>query len=165
MNFIAISVASLVPILLGMIWYSNFMFGKIWMKEAGLSLDQMKTGSMAVIFGCSFLFSFMLAFNIQSLTIHQFAIPSALMLAIEDPTRKESAQAIIDSFTTGIYANDFRTFKHGLLHGIISAIFIVLPVIGMNSLFEKRSFKYIFIHVGYWIISFGIMGGIVSAWK
>jgi hypothetical protein len=37
----------------------------------------------------------------------------------------------------------------------------VLPLIGINSLFERKSFKYIFIHTGYWIISLALMGGVL----
>jgi hypothetical protein len=57
--------------------------------------------------------------------------------------------------------DSFRTFKHGMLHGIITSIFLVLPIIGINALFERRGAKYIFIHVGFWAICFALMGGIL----
>jgi hypothetical protein len=63
------------------------------------------------------------------------------------------------------YGNNFRTFKHGALHGFISAFLMVLPVIGTNALFERKGFKYIAINVGFWIINFTIMGGIICAWQ
>jgi hypothetical protein len=62
------------------------------------------------------------------------------------------------------YGNEFRTFKHGLLHGVISAISIALPILGIVALFERKSAKYIFIHLGYWVITLGIMGGIICAY-
>jgi hypothetical protein len=34
---------------------------------------------------------------------------------------------------------------------------------GTNALFERRSWKYIFMNVGYWALSAAIMGGIISA--
>ena len=63
------------------------------------------------------------------------------------------------------YGSNFRTFKHGVLHGVIGAITIALPVIGINALFERRSFKYVLISGGYWIVTFMIMGGIICMMK
>jgi hypothetical protein len=63
------------------------------------------------------------------------------------------------------YGDRFRTFKHGALHGGITSIFFVLPMIAIPAMFERRSAKYILIHAGYWFISLCIMGGIICAWK
>jgi len=59
------------------------------------------------------------------------------------------------------YGSNFRTFKHGAFHGILASLMLALPLIGINALFERKGFKYIAINVGYWIVSFAIMGGIV----
>jgi hypothetical protein len=59
------------------------------------------------------------------------------------------------------YGKEFRTFKHGAFHGTISAILIALPLIAINALFEKRGFKYILIHVGYWLVTFILIGGVI----
>jgi hypothetical protein len=37
-------------------------------------------------------------------------------------------------------------------------------MIAINGLFERKSWQYIFIHSGYWIISLMIMGAVVCAW-
>jgi len=39
-----------------------------------------------------------------------------------------------------------------------------LPIIVTNGLFEQRSFKYMMVITGYWVVSFAIMGGIINAW-
>jgi hypothetical protein len=44
----------------------------------------------------------------------------------------------------------------------LAAIFIVLPIIGINSIFERKSFKYVLIHVGYWALTLALMGGVIS---
>lgn len=72
---------------------------------------------------------------------------------------KESFQVFMNDYGTA-----FRTFKHGVLHGVLAGIFIVLPVLGTNALFERKSAKYIFINSGYWIVTLGLMGGIICAW-
>jgi hypothetical protein len=59
------------------------------------------------------------------------------------------------------YGMRFRTFKHGALHGTIAGFFLALPIIGITSLFERKSFAYIAIHVGYFIVSLALMGGVI----
>ena len=62
------------------------------------------------------------------------------------------------------FGGHFRTFKHGALHGGIMGTLLVTPVIAINALFERKGFKYIAIHAGYWIVSMIIMGGIICQW-
>ena len=61
------------------------------------------------------------------------------------------------------YGSNFRTFKHGVFHGVLMSLFMVLPVLGINAFFERKSLKYVLINVGYWAISMGLMGGFISA--
>ena len=63
------------------------------------------------------------------------------------------------------YGNEFRTFKHGAFHGLVTVMFLILPIISMNALYENKSWKYIFIHVGYWALSLSLMGGVICAWQ
>jgi hypothetical protein len=39
-----------------------------------------------------------------------------------------------------------------------------MPTLGILSLFERKSFKYVAIHVGYYLITLGLMGGLVCAY-
>ena len=63
------------------------------------------------------------------------------------------------------YGDAFRSFKHGALHGLMAGLFIALPVIATNCLFEQKSFRYAAITSGYWIIVMTIMGAIICGWK
>jgi hypothetical protein len=63
------------------------------------------------------------------------------------------------------YGTAYRTFKHGMLHGFITGLFLALPIVGINALFERKSWKYILINGGYFIVCLTIMGGIICAWK
>jgi hypothetical protein len=58
------------------------------------------------------------------------------------------------------FGSEFRTFKHGAMAGI----FLFLPVLGTNALFERKSWKYIFINAGYWMVSATLVGCVISAW-
>lgn len=61
------------------------------------------------------------------------------------------------------YGNNFRTFKHGAFHGTIGGFFFATPVLCINALFERKSFIYIAINAGYWIITLALMGGVICA--
>lgn len=157
-NFLAILTASVSALVVGFVWYNPNVFGNAWMKAAGMSEEQVKGGNMAKIFGLALLFAIMLAFALQGITIHQMGAFSMVGGDIENAL--PSYQAFMDD-----YGDAFRTFKHGALHGALAGIFIALPILGTNSLFERKGAKYIFINSGYWILTLAIMGGIICGWK
>ncbi|MGB4971685.1 MAG: DUF1761 domain-containing protein, partial [Cyclobacteriaceae bacterium] len=51
LNYWAILVSALSTFLIGGLWYSPAVFGKAWMKENGLTEEDLKKGNMAKIFG------------------------------------------------------------------------------------------------------------------
>ncbi|WP_035670276.1 DUF1761 domain-containing protein [Flavobacterium sp. 83] len=156
-NFLALLVAALSTLLVGYVWYHPKIFGTIWMKEAGLTEQSMKGSNMAAIFGFAVFYAFLIAIILQFLTIHQWG---ALSMVGGDATKALPSYA---AFMTD-YGTAFRTFKHGAFHGFLSGLFLALPIIGTNALFERRSFKYTLIAGGFWIVCFIIMGGIICAW-
>jgi hypothetical protein len=159
MNFYAILVAALTTLVVGSIWYSPVLFGNAWMKETGLTEEELKKGSMLKIFGLTFVFSVLLAMILQVLCVHQFG-PLGM---IGGPDFIDSAKPSYAAFMAD-YGTVFRTFKHGALHGFMSGLFLAFPLIAINGLFERKSWKYIFIHAGYWTVSMTIMGAIVCGW-
>ena len=62
-NWIAVVVAAIGSFLLGGLWYSPAMFGKVWQREAGLTDEQLKNGNMIKIFGLSLVLSLLAAWN------------------------------------------------------------------------------------------------------
>ena len=157
-NFLAILIAALSSFVVGFIWYNPKVFGTIWMNEIGMTDEKAKQGNMVKIFGLTFVFAFLLAFFMQPLTIHQF---SALgMVGGDAVNAKPSFTAFMSD-----YSEAYRTFKHGAFHGILAGLFISLPVIATNCLFEQKSFRYAAITAGYLIVVMAIMGGIICAWK
>lgn len=158
LNFLAILVAAIVPLIIGFIWYGPMLFQNVWMREAGMTEEKMKGSNMAMIFGVSLLLSVLLAFFTQFLVIHQFGAMG--MVGAEVESALPSYQAFMDD-----YANSHRTFGHGALHGAMAGIFFVLPVMATNGLFERKSWKLTFINVGYWTLCLAIMGAIVCGWQ
>ncbi|MBN8566245.1 MAG: DUF1761 domain-containing protein [Flavobacteriales bacterium] len=158
MNFYAILVAAISTLLVGFVWYGP-LFGKAWMAETGFTEEELKKGSMVKIFGLTFVFSLFLAMIMQVLCIHQFG-PLGL---IGGPDFIETAKPSYAAFMAD-YGDAFRTYKHGALHGFMSGLFLALPLVAINGLFERKSWKYIFIHAGYWTVVMTIMGAIVCGW-
>jgi len=156
-NFLAIFVASLIPLVLGFIWYNPKFLGTVWMKEAEMTEEKMKSGNMLVIFGLTFVLSFILAFFLQQLTNHQMG---AVQLTGGDLTDvKSSFHAFMADYGSG-----FRTFKHGALHGVLAGVLLIFPIIAINGMFERKSWKYIFVNSGYWILTLAIVGSIICGW-
>lgn len=159
-NFKAIFVAAFSSFIVGLIWYNPKVFGTIWMNETGMTEEKARQSSMLKVFGLTFVFSFMLAFIMPTFVIHQFG---ALGM-VGGPSEVEKAMPSYLAFLSD-YGNVFRTFKHGALHGSMIGLFVALPVIATNCLFEQKSFKYAAITSGYWIIVMTIMGAIICGWK
>lgn len=111
------------------------LFGKAWMNAVGLSEEQIQQGNMAKIFGFAFLFELIMAFN----------------LAV---------------FLTGSpEAAEMMNAQKGAFYGFLAGFGWVFFALAVNSLYEKKSWKYIFINGGYWTVTFTIMGLILGAWK
>lgn len=163
-NFLAVLVAALVPMVMGFIWYNPKTLGGAWMKEAGVTEETMKGANMAVIFGVSFVLSFLLAFFIQPMVIHQFHVASVFYDYREQIKDVATPEGALFKQVMDLVGMGHRTFGHGVLHGVMGGLFVAMPIIATNAMFERKSFKYIAISAGFWIINMGIMGGIVSAW-
>ena len=161
-NFIMCAIAALVPMIIGAIWYGPFL-GKAWMKEMNFTEESLKGGNMALIFGLSYVCSFLIAFVLQTLVIHQWGAFSSLMGEPGFTEGSGEVYAYFKGFMSN-YGDRFRTFKHGALHGTMIGLLLVGSVITIKSLFERKSFKYIAINVGYWMVSLALMGGILCQW-
>lgn len=159
MNWIAIFVSALATLVVGFVWYNPKVFGSIWMKETGLTQEELQKGNMLKIFGLTYIFSLFIVLTEMSLTIHQ----SGAIGMVGGGMKINEALPSFKAFMAD-YGTAFRTFKHGALHGFISGLFFAFPIIGINGLFERKSWKYIFIHAGYWIVTLTIIGSLVCGW-
>lgn len=160
LNFLIIAVSALVPLILGFIWYHPKVFGTAWMNASGLTEESMKNFNMAKVFSLTFVLSFLAGLAINFVVIHQWHFFSILA---EEPGLNDAGTEMNSYFTAFMekYGRNFRTFKHGVFHGTLTGIFLVLPVIGINAMFERKTFKYIMINTGFWVICMALMGGII----
>ena len=158
MNFLAFFASALTTLVTGFIWYNPKVFGTIWMREAGLNQEELKNGNMLKIFGLTYVFSLMMTMVISALTIHQ----SGAVGMVGGPPLIENAKPSFAAFMAD-YGTAYRTFRHGALHGFISGLFFAFPIVAINGMFERKSWKYIFINAGYWALTLTLMGGIICA--
>ena len=135
-NWLAIIIAALIPMIVGFIYYHPKVFGKAWMNSLGITEADLKIGNMGLIFGVSLVMSFILSFY---------------LLGNVDGPGQEGPQG------------QFDTFKHGAAHGMLLTIFLVMPVMVTNGLFERKSFKNLGINLLYWLITLSLMGGVIDA--
>lgn len=63
-NWLAILVAGISAFVLGGVWYSPALFGKAWMTENNMTVDDVRKGNKAKIFGWSFILSLIMAANL-----------------------------------------------------------------------------------------------------
>lgn len=161
LNFLVLLAATLVPLVVGFVWYNpKIGFGKAWMSATGITEENARGANMVVVFGLTVLFSFLLAFIMHLLVIHQVHIV-ALLTHQPDSADPNSQSSVMLKQIMDSYGTSYRTFKHGAFHGTLGGIMLALPIIGVPALFERKSFKYVAIHAGYWIVCIALMGGII----
>ena len=83
MNYLAIFVASIIGMAVGMVWYSPAIFGKAWLKALGWSekdLKQKKKGakSMNVLMGTSFVCTLLTAYVLSTI-LNYWQTPSVML--------------------------------------------------------------------------------------
>ena len=163
MNYYIFFLTALIPLAVGSIWYNPKVFGKVWMRASGVKEEQAESGNMALIFGLCYVFSVLLSVFFSSWSIHQIAMNG--LFAMQPDFLDGSNQGMISLVEAispgGEYAELHRTFGHGAVHGAIAAVLGALPIIAINALFERRGWKYIMVHFGYWLIAMILMSGAV----
>lgn len=163
-NFYLVAACALIPLFVGFIWYNPKVFGNAWMQATGMTPEKAKSSNMLLLFGMALFFGILISFAMMVWVIHQnhvYSIFADQQEAMKDPN--SALYMYVNDFMSK-YGHKFRTFKHGAFHGIIGGLFIALPIIGMNALFEQKSAKYIAIHTGFWTVCMALIGGVICQW-
>jgi hypothetical protein len=162
MNFYIFFLAALVPMIIGFVWYGP-LFGKAWMNQMGFTEESLKDTNMVKTLLICYVLSLLIAFALMPMVIHQMGVYSTLA---GDPGFAEQTGEAYSYFQNFVatYSDRFRTFKHGAFHGILFGFFLIMPILGIIAVFEKKSFKYVAINAGYWMVILAIMGGIICQW-
>ena len=157
-NWYIYFLVAFIPLLIGAIYYSPKVAGNAWMKTNGFTEESLEGANMPLIFGLSYLFGLFITLTMVGIAIHQGGVAQTMLPDIF-VSGSEAQNTFNDLMTQ--YGDRYRSWGHGALHGFFFALFFVFPVIAINALFERRGWKYIFIHTGYWTICLTIMAAIL----
>ncbi len=132
-NWISLIISTLIPIVVGFIYYHKNLFGKAWMNSLGITEEDLEKGNKVLILGVSLVMSFLLSF---------------FLLNFNNSEGQEG---------------QFDNFAHGAWHGFFVAFVVGMPILFISGLFELKKIKNLIINVIYWMITLSIMGGILDA--
>jgi len=157
-NYYLFFLTAFIPLLVGTVYYHDKVFGSAWKKTNGFTDADLEGANMGVIFGSTYFLGILLSFAASGFAIHQ---PSAYQMMIPEVLEVGSAAEAQFLELMKNFGDHHRNFGHGAVHGGITAIFFVLPLLAINALFERRGWKYVFIHLGYWTICLVLIGGVL----
>lgn len=63
-NWLAVLMAALSMFVIGGLWYSPLLFGKIWIRANGFTDEELKSGSKVRAFGGTFVFALIMSANL-----------------------------------------------------------------------------------------------------
>ena len=124
-NLWAVLAAALANFVIGGMWYSPALFGKVWMSANGFSEAHLKKGSPAVIFGMSFVFCLIMSANLGAF----LAGPeTTLGFAVAAGTAAGLGWAALGLGVVALFER--RSFKYILVNGgYLTVSFAVMGVI------------------------------------
>jgi len=159
-NFLVIGASALIPFFVAYAWFHPKVFGgTTWAEVAGLTQAQNDTPIKPYQLGISILLNFFLAFGVYCLAVHESGV-FGMVSADEAAMSTGTAAAFLAE-----YGGRHHTFGHGMIHGGIQTVLLfVVPILGYAAIFERKSKKYLFINLGFWIVSLALMGGVISQW-
>ncbi|MEM7780020.1 MAG: DUF1761 domain-containing protein [Pseudomonadota bacterium] len=126
-NWIGVVGAALCGFVVGGIWYGPVM-GKKWMGAVGLTEEQIKEGSMGLIYGGAFAFSLLASWTLAH-TFHSYEVNGVEL-------------SVLVKVVTAL--------------GI--ALGFIIPALGTNYLFSQKGKALFFIDAGYWLLFYTAMG-------
>ena len=136
-NLAAVLAAASAAVAIGAIWYSPLLLGDIWVAEAGVTEAPICAGDRAKTFGIALVALLVMSYG----------------LAISIGPVSEVAD--------GFYSPS----QQGAFHGFLTACGWTLSALVVVGRFERRSWKYLAVNGGYWIVAMTAMGGILGAWN
>ena len=109
-NWLSIIISSVIPLIVGFIYYHKNLFGKIWMNSLDISEEDLKKGNKFLILVLSLAMSFLL---------------SIFLINFNNSTGQEG---------------EFDNFAHGAWHGFFVSFVVGMPILFINGLMERKKY-------------------------
>lgn len=135
-NYGAVLVSGIAAVIIGALWYGP-VFGKIWMRLAGLTPEGMKAMKMSPVVS-------MLGGLITALLI---------------------AYVLAHGIVFGNAYTHMGGVSGALTGALWYWLGFAVPLTAGGFLWEGKSWKLWALHAGYYFVSFMVMGGILGAWS
>lgn len=155
-NWLVVFSTALVPLIVGCVWFHPKVFGNTL--QTSNVLYSKKNAVLLLL--VSLILSLFISISLLFSVVHQLHIFSVVMGNPDMQNPSSELSLMLQSFIEK-YGNNFRTFKHGALHGTIVGFSLALPITAINAMLEKKSFKHIALVAAFGIICFCLMGGII----
>ena len=133
-NLIPVVIAGVINMLLGTLWYSPYVMGKLWMKSMGKTEEEIKQGSSNASMG--------LIYVVNTIASLLFAYVLAHIVKFASLT----------------------TFAEGANAGFWVWLGFVVTTVIPGYLYENRPKMLYFIFIIYQLISIVLMGGVLAIW-
>ncbi len=159
-NWSILLLAALIPVIVGSIYYHPKCFGSMWKRISGVSSEKMTSRQVISLIGLSYLLGLIMASTIMGLVVHQLSIYAIFEGSPGYLETGSDLQKYLTDFMSD-YGNNHRNFRHGAIHGGWTAISFALPLIAIVGMLERRGWKYIGVHFGYWFLTLILMGGLI----
>ncbi|MET0464229.1 MAG: DUF1761 domain-containing protein [Chitinophagaceae bacterium] len=137
-NWLAVLVAGISSFVVGGIWYSPGMFGRIWMKDNGLTVGEVRKKAKEKTLAWTVLFSLLMSASL------------AMFLALSRDGCHECIPPV--------------AMLRGAMIGFIGG-FWTFCATAIHSVFEEKTWRLVLINGFYSIVSLTMMGAIIGVWR
>lgn len=158
-NIIVILASACIPFIFAYIWFHKSLFGgEKWHAMSDMSDEKAASPIKPIKLLLSMVLNVFLAFGMYLFSIHETGV-FGMVGGNTELMKTGTAAAFLAE-----YGGDFHTVSHGLAHGLGATLFYVLPILGYVVIFEKKSSKYFFVYLTYWLISLTLMSIVICLW-
>lgn len=133
-NLIPIVIAGIINMVLGGLWYSKFVMGKLWMRSMGKTEEEIKQGYSGAVMG--------MVYVVNTIASLLFAYVLAHIIKFAG----------------------LNTFAQGANVGFWVWLGFVVTTVIPGYMYESRPKMLYFIFIFYQLISIVLMGGILAMW-
>ena len=152
---LAFILIAFIPLGIGFYWYAPSSVISKWASAKFKAPSHLGVRQILLYY----LFSLAFVYGYMNLIIHQLGFYELFFTDI----MKGSAEAkhITQEFLAK-YGDKHRHFGHGVFHGVINAVIIALPFIGVQAIVEGKSIRVVMHHFSYWLVASALVGGCIS---
>lgn len=136
-HYLAVLVCAAINMVVGFAWYSQSLFGKPWMRLAGITQAQMEAGKKKGM--------------MQSMVL---GIVFALLMAY----------VLAHATVFGIAYTKIGGYTGGLMSGFWNWLGFIFPVTAGAALWEGKPWKLVAINSGYYLVVLLVNGMILASW-